>query len=206
MRLCSYVVKHDTGFAPNPFWGYCTLTACTPNHMGVKLGQGDWILGHGSAKEGNRIIYVMEVAERILFDHYYRHSRFRQKRPAVGGTWRKRCGDNMYFLDAGKWRQDPRAQFHTSPEEVEKDLRFPFAYASEHFYYFGEAAVEMPRGFSSLLQRCQGCSCKHSLEAVQGFLQWLQSNFDRGIKGLPKHRRVAPCIESGNREPDANAR
>ena len=33
VRLCSYVVKYDTGFAPNPFWGFCTLAACTPNHQ-----------------------------------------------------------------------------------------------------------------------------------------------------------------------------
>ena len=31
---------HDTGFAPNPFWGYCTLAVCTPNHMGVQTSEG----------------------------------------------------------------------------------------------------------------------------------------------------------------------
>ena len=36
-RLCSYVVRHDKGLAPNPFWGYCTLAVCTPNHAGVRL-------------------------------------------------------------------------------------------------------------------------------------------------------------------------
>ncbi|WP_202913488.1 hypothetical protein [Acuticoccus sediminis] len=25
MRLFSYVVEHDQGFAPNPFYGVCTL-------------------------------------------------------------------------------------------------------------------------------------------------------------------------------------
>lgn len=41
MRLCSYTVVHGTGFAPNPFGRYCTLAACTPNHQGIKLSQGD---------------------------------------------------------------------------------------------------------------------------------------------------------------------
>jgi hypothetical protein len=45
MKLCSYIIKNDTGFAPNPFWGYCTLAACTPNHMGLHLYPGDWIIG-----------------------------------------------------------------------------------------------------------------------------------------------------------------
>jgi Nucleotide modification associated domain 2 len=37
MKVYSYVVRCDTGFAPNPFWGYCTLAACTPNHMGIHI-------------------------------------------------------------------------------------------------------------------------------------------------------------------------
>ena len=27
MTLYSHVVTHDTGFAPNPFFGYCTFTS-----------------------------------------------------------------------------------------------------------------------------------------------------------------------------------
>ena len=45
MKICLYTVKVDTGFAPNPFYGYCTLTACTPNHMNAKLDKGDYIAG-----------------------------------------------------------------------------------------------------------------------------------------------------------------
>ena len=28
MRLFAYKMTHDTGFAPNPFWGYLTLATC----------------------------------------------------------------------------------------------------------------------------------------------------------------------------------
>ena len=55
MRLCSYVVKYDTGFAPNPFWRYCTLMGCTPNHQDIKAVKGDWIIGkpgiHGKPRD-----------------------------------------------------------------------------------------------------------------------------------------------------------
>ena len=27
MRLFAYKMTHDTGFAPNPFWGYLTLVS-----------------------------------------------------------------------------------------------------------------------------------------------------------------------------------
>ena len=30
MRLFTYVIVSDSGFAPNPYWGYCTLATCKP--------------------------------------------------------------------------------------------------------------------------------------------------------------------------------
>lgn len=80
MRLCSYVVVCDTGFAPNPFWGLCTLAACTPNHQSLQLKRGDWLLGNSSAKEGHQLIYAMRVSEVLDFDQYYRDPRFEQKK------------------------------------------------------------------------------------------------------------------------------
>ena len=38
-------MKVDSGFAPNPYFGYCTLAACTPNHMRAKIEPGDVIVG-----------------------------------------------------------------------------------------------------------------------------------------------------------------
>jgi hypothetical protein len=43
--LYSYIVRQDTGLAPNPFWGWCTLAVCTPNHQGSKAKRGDWVAG-----------------------------------------------------------------------------------------------------------------------------------------------------------------
>src|SRR3569833_2727055 len=44
MKLCSYIVREDTGLAPNPFWGTCTLAVCTPNHQGSRIGVGDCVM------------------------------------------------------------------------------------------------------------------------------------------------------------------
>src|SRR5205823_10069139 len=99
MRLCSYVVVGDTGFAPNPFHGYCTLAACTPNHQGLRLEKGDWLLGHDSAKRGQGLVYAMKVSEVLDFDAYYRDTRFQAKIPRFDKTWREACGDNIYYRD-----------------------------------------------------------------------------------------------------------
>ena len=43
MELYSYVIKHDSGFAANPFCGYCTLADCKPAiRRTAKVG--DWIV------------------------------------------------------------------------------------------------------------------------------------------------------------------
>ena len=44
MKLFSYIITHDIGFAPNPFFGYCTLANCKPViRRTSKIG--DWIVG-----------------------------------------------------------------------------------------------------------------------------------------------------------------
>jgi len=46
-KICFYRMTDDTGFAPNPFHGYCTVATCTPNHMRgrTRLREGDYIVG-----------------------------------------------------------------------------------------------------------------------------------------------------------------
>ena len=44
MNIYSYVVTHDTGFAPNPFHGYCTLACCKPR-IRSRAAVGDWVVG-----------------------------------------------------------------------------------------------------------------------------------------------------------------
>ncbi len=45
VKYSAYKVTHDSGFVPNPFWGYLTLVICTPNRMRARLVEGGWIIG-----------------------------------------------------------------------------------------------------------------------------------------------------------------
>ena len=50
MKIHSYVIDHDLGFAPNPFYGVCTLAACKPRIRGhAKIG--DYVIGTGSKRK-----------------------------------------------------------------------------------------------------------------------------------------------------------
>ncbi len=196
MKICSYIVRRDSGIAPNPFWGFCTFALCTPNHQGINLDPDDWIMGTQTRSCGNKLVYAMKVAERLHFDKYFNDKRFESKKPSVSNDWRCRCGDNIYFLaDDNTWRQVP-VPYHNKPEERKKDTKHPYVYVATQYYYFGEKAVEIPSDLTKLIWNRQGCKCKHQESLVVGFIEWLKKNYEPGVTGLPRDRHQfinAPC-------------
>ena len=186
MRLCSYVVREDTGFAPNPFGRYCTLSACTPNHQGVRIQRGDWIVGHEPVSRGNKLVYAMKVSEVTDFDDYYWDSRFEYKKPRQGGDWRSQCGDNIYHLQRCEWQQE-WSPFHNEVQ-FRQDTKYPRVFIAEEFYYFGENAPPIPTQFSEIIRKSQGCRCSYPSALLSSFLEWLQNTYSPGMHGLPRDR------------------
>lgn len=82
MTLFSYVVHHDTGLAPNPKDGFCTLVYCKYKKRKNKqknivelAKKGDWIIGTGGKNKKlssghGTIIYIMRVDEKLPFAKY----------------------------------------------------------------------------------------------------------------------------------------
>jgi hypothetical protein len=195
MRICSYIVKNDFGLAPNPFWGFCTLAVCTPNHQGIKLSPDDWIIGTQPRVLGNKLVYAMKIAEdRLHFDRYFKDQRFQSKKPVSAGSWESRCGDNIYFLgNDGKWQQIPTTLFHKTPCEIRKDTKNPYVYLARVYYYFGEEAIEIPSEFKELIRDRHGCKCDHDESLMVNFIKWLERNHKPGIHGCPRDR---PSVNS----------
>jgi hypothetical protein len=155
MNLYSYVVTHDTGFAPNPFFGYCTLACCKPK-IRSKAEKGDWIVGLTPKAAGNRIVYFMRVDEVVeSFAEYWGDRRFRAKRPSYKKEIRKRCGDNIYQpVGTGSYRQ--LRSTHSNGEVEHKgnkthDLSGKRVLVSETFAYFGSKALPLPPQFRCLV-------------------------------------------------------
>jgi hypothetical protein len=186
MRLYSHILTVDRGLAPNPFWGYCTMAVCAPNHMGIKVHNGDWIIGFSSVARGNRLIYAMQLSlEPLPFKTYFHDPRFINKRPNIEGDWKERCGDNMYYKgEDGNWKQHPTL-FHTDQPTIDQDLKHPYVFISEHFYYFGADAVEIPDVYKDLILKRQGCKYNFPSELVKAFVDWLKSNYQLGIHSDP---------------------
>ena len=74
VTLFSYRITHDTGAAPNPFWGVCTLVICKPR-IRLAAQVGDWIVGTGSANSPIRdisdsVVYAMRVSQKMTMREY----------------------------------------------------------------------------------------------------------------------------------------
>jgi len=192
VKIYSYVVKDDTGFAPNPFWGYCTLATCKDR---VRLGaqKDDWVIGTGSKENvGNdRLIYAMQVTEKLTFDEYFKDRRFRRKIPS-GNEGFRRLGDNIY---CGEVQRAPSAHSRENLSEenwrktVEKDLRGKYVLVSEkgHFYYYGKNARPIPKHLLYIKKKGPNYKRKFDQEQVESFLSWLKEDTRAEIKGEPSN-------------------
>ncbi|MBO0953079.1 Nmad2 family putative nucleotide modification protein [Fibrella forsythiae] len=150
MECFSYIITRDHGFAPNPFHGYCTLATCKPM-IREKAKIGDWIVGFASRSfEERKIIYIMNVSEKINFEDYWHDIRFQIKKPNMKASVVKAYGDNIYYkdLEINKWIQvDSHHSYDegiVNPINYENDTKSEFVLISDNFYYFGKKPIIVP--------------------------------------------------------------
>lgn len=194
MKCYSYVVRRDYGFAPNPFGGYCTLATCKPNIRKSAL-VGDWIIGTGSVeyKAANKMVYVMQISEKLHFNDYWCDKRFAYKKPVLNGSLKQMYGDNIYHYDKeqGIWVQEN--SHHSNPDGTvnvynrDRDLQSKYILISNEFWYFGENAVIIPDEFLRIRKKGPGYRSDFSEVFIEKFLIWLKENYEPGYRGNPNY-------------------
>lgn len=194
MKLLKYVMTHDSGLAPNPFFEVCSLALCTPNHMNARLNPDDWIVGHSSKTTGNRLVYAMKLTQVLSMDEYFKL--FPQKHPDPYGSIEQQYGDNMYFRENNLWRRSPSAQ-HNRVENFEhdQDRRIYLAEGNDRFWYFGAAnpmpfLPELLDQFPWLIQSRQGFTYVRDVGRIQAFAQALASLGESGLLGTPRDQEA----------------
>jgi hypothetical protein len=175
--LYSYRITHDTGAAPNPFWGICTLVICRP---GIRRATeaGDWIVGTGSSNSpigdiSDRVVYAMRVSQKMTMQEcdMYTQQLLPQKVP----RWfdhdpRRRLGDSVYDFS----HDPPRVRKSVHKEEDrEKDLGGRYALLSDHFWCFGDQAMPLPDSLHVLVKKGPGHRSKVNAPYIGRFLEWL---------------------------------
>jgi len=195
--LYTYIVRHDIGFAPNPFYGVCTLATCKPGirrHARI----GDWVAGVGSKVKGQqgRLVFAVRVEEALSYDEYWSDPRFEQKKPNRVGSLKQRYGDNIYHRspDGRSWNQeDGRHSLEDGSRNmrhVERDTSAPRVLLSETFVYYGHNAVEIPDAFRDwqghdICPSGPGYRCNFPEEMRDAFTAWLADQVHLGIAGEP---------------------
>src|SRR5688572_11205556 len=91
-HLFSYILPHDSGFAPNPFGRVCTLACCKPV-IRRTASPDDWVIGSTPAPNSGRLVYAMRITRALTFDLYW-HA-YPDKRPSAHPR-----GDNIYAPDS----------------------------------------------------------------------------------------------------------
>ena len=188
MTLYSYIVAYDDGFAPNPFHGVCTLACCKP---GIRRSaqRGDYIVGLGPRRSGNRVVFAMKVEETLGFDDYWHDERFRAKRPdrAAGGV--KALGDNIYYLnEAGEWQQEPSNHSHKDGRQSQYFTRLDTGgenvLIGQNFIYWGGDGPPLPANLEGLIGG-RGHRSRSNDKYIPDFLEWFNSQEERGLPGPP---------------------
>ena len=201
MNLYSYVVRYDSGFAPNPFCGWCTLATCKPLiRRGAEVG--DWIVGSGSAdsknKQGGKLVFAMKVSEALSFNEYFNDPRFASKKPNISGSRKQARGDNIYQQKNGVWWQldSYHANENGTPNCVHmmRDTGVDKVLISDHYVYFGCKGPKIPPTLQSrgkalchngVGHRKFASSQEDDSAMIGKFISWINSLGEQGYCGHP---------------------
>ncbi|MYF45725.1 MAG: hypothetical protein F4223_04670 [Rhodobacteraceae bacterium] len=193
--LYSYIVAYDSGFAPNPFNGFCTLATCKPD-IRKNVTINDWIVGTGSnrrgVERGGFLVYAMRVQEILTFSDYWKDSRFTRKKPNLSGSYRMACGDNIYCPnpDSNGWIQ--LNSYHSwndgTPRQkhINRDTSIDRVLVSNEFVYFGAEGPEITNELNAeLVHKGRGYRKFNDQSLIAEFESWLCNLKLKGYQGMP---------------------
>lgn len=196
--LFSYIVRYDSGFAPNPFHGYCTLATCKPTirqHAQID----DWVVGTGSnavgVRRGGHLVYAMSVTEILSTAEFWCDCRFEKKKPNLLYNWVAASGDNIYEpLGQDEWRQLSSYHSHDDgsrkEDHVVRDTGVKRILVSDDFVYFGGEGPQLPSRFLDGGRLQMICSHRNyrrvrSEPVIRAFENWIRSLGRTGFHGKP---------------------
>lgn len=199
MKLYSYVIPRDYGFAPNPHFDYCTLATCKPRiRKGAQIG--DWVSAYGAANTSIRekLVMLMKVEEILTFDEYWEDERFKCKRPVFNRGVMHMYGDNIYHHVDGEWMQEPS---HHSMQDgsinyvnLNRDTQTDRVLIARDYYYFGNNAISIPDRFAMLIGRGRNHTVCRDEDIIINFINYMQENYDSKIYGIPYSRKIGVFV------------
>lgn len=200
MKLFSYVIPRDFGFAPNPYFNYCTLATCKPRIR--KTAQiGDWVAAFGAANTTvkRKLVMLMNVEEILTFDEYWNDERFLRKRPIFNRGGFCAYGDNIYHHIDGQWLQEPShhsmADGSINYVNLMRDTKADRVLIAQEYYYFGNNAVDIPEEFTGIIKTGRNHIVVDDNILVNRFLMYMRENYEIGIHGVPYSKKSGTFVQ-----------
>lgn len=201
MRLYSYVVARDYGFAPNPFHGVCTLATCKPEIRRL-ASVGNYVVGTGSASRQRRgyLVFAMEVSETMTFQEYFDDPRFQMKKPNLSSSKKNAFGDNIYSRSKGGWNQLNSHHSHAdgspNPRNIANDTQADRVLIGTDYIYWGRSGPAVPKRFRDYngfdLCAGRGHKSKFPSQMVADFVAWFNERDNRGFVDQPLDWDLTP--------------
>ena len=205
VRLRSYRLTEDAGFAPNPFFGTLTLATGMPEIRQSALVD-DWIAGFtssslcGDAPGTERVVFLMRVEENPTIAEYFGDPRYSRKIPAPDGAAEvERHGDNIYqprrgdAAEPGHFRQlsNPHHWDRVRGREDERSKRHDVGgrrvLVAREFVYFGREPLQVADFARPALPRCHSnCSAlTPDAELARAFIDFALGKAGRSVVAPP---------------------
>lgn len=192
MKVYSYVVARDFGFAPNPFFGVCSLATCKPV-IRRTANVGDWIVGTGSASRGRqgRLVFAMQVSRTMTFTEYWNDADYEIKRPNLRGSQKLAFGDNIYHKFGQRFIQADShhsyADGSPNPHNIRNDTQTDRLLLADKFVYWGGDGPAIPKRFRKAPNICavRGHKCQFPDAFAAAFVGWIEAENVWGCPGRP---------------------
>jgi len=193
MRLFSYKLQVDSGFAPNPFWEVLTLATCKPQIRKSKQ-IGDWIAGFtskalcGDNVGHERLIFLMRVTDKLSISQYFSHPDFQLKIPDLTRKeFVYQAGDNIYKPQDNGFMQLTNRN-HTL-DDITHDVSGKFVLFSTQFHYFGKNPIRIPKHLRPTIPKGQSAHgwLTHDDERAKKFVAFITEKYLIGVHSSPHY-------------------
>lgn len=180
-KLFTYAITHDTGYAPNPFHGICTLNTCKPQ-IRREADIGDWIVG----LKKDRVIYIMKVTKIMCMSAYWEfcQSHYPEKIPQQNGGSEysiSQCGDCQYYDFSFSGTEAKILPGFHDLSNMKTDLSGKKTLLSEHFVYFGSMKKRLPSDLLPIAKYSNGNWIGQARKSIanapyrEKFLGWVKT-------------------------------
>lgn len=205
VRLCSYRLTTDAGFAPNPFFGVLTLATGMPE-VRQSAAVDDWIAGFtsnglcGDTAGAERLVYLMRVEERLTIAEYFADDRFASKIPALNGAPEvERHGDNIYqprradaaepahFEQLSNPHHWDRAHDREDERSKRRDISGRRVLVAREFVYFGREALPVADFARPVLPKSHShcCALTPDTDLARAFIDFAFGKAARPVVAPP---------------------